>query len=108
MVETALTEMMTMSYIKRKRINKAEVELMKSSLDPMRTKVTYDYSSLGNNLPKEAFVTEEYLGGYKTILGSEAVQRMDLYSRYETSNDNRFYKALFMIQRLRDGNKPAV
>ena len=45
MVETALTEMITLSYIKRKRINKAEVELMKETMSPLQ----YENPLTGSN-----------------------------------------------------------
>ncbi len=108
MTEIALTEIVTMSYIKRKRINKAEVELIKGTLDPLKLREVTEYSNRENLPVDKIVIRNEYVSGYKTELTADAVQRMDLYSRYETSNDNRFYKALFMIQKLREGNSPTV
>lgn len=87
--EEMLLERIAVAYIKLKRVGIAEAEFMKEVLDPSHSKF--------DNLHFDG----DYVG-YKPKMSSEKMQKLALlYSRYETSAENRFYRALSQFTALR-------
>ena len=87
-------------YLKLFRAAKAENEFMRSTLNPRRIKNMLDLDSL------DQVVSE----GYTPTVNQEAVSKLsDTYLRYETTVENRLYKALHELQRvqaIRKGERP--
>ena len=87
LVEEILVERLTVAYIKMARVSRAENELMKSALDP--TIGISEYS-----------VYEKL--GYQAVLASDKVALLsDVYSRYETAVEKRFYRAMNTLNELK-------
>lgn len=76
------------------RVAKAETELMKSALKPTQ------YTSM---IDLEVFETEE---GYKPTITRNHIEMLsNYYSRYETSIENRMYKAINKLLELKKDGK---
>ena len=88
LVEEILVERLTVAYIKMARVSRAESELMKSALDP-----TIGYG--------DGITVYEKLG-YQAVLASDKVTLLsDVYSRYETAVEKRFYRAMNTLNELK-------
>ena len=88
--------MATTSVVKNNRINKAEVEVMKNRLDPERMEQTG--GEVFEDLCERVFTQ---VGGYKQILNGMTIESLLTYSRYQTANENRFYKAIFALRSIK-------
>jgi len=90
-VETLLVERIATSYIKLFRLAKAEGEHIKATIHPDEKHWKFD-------CPADAYTPQ---------ITSEAMQSLsNVYARYETTVENRLYKALHeleRIQRMRKG-----
>lgn len=85
-LEEMCIEIIVNNYIKINRIQKAELENMKAILDPT---IEFDF---------ELLVHKQ---GYVPSVSTGDLQVLDLYSRYQTSAENRIYKAIMMLKSLK-------
>ena len=86
-LEEIILERIAVAYIKLVRASKAEAEFMMTVLNPT---VEFGLKPLYEKL------------GYEPILKAQQVELLDtMYSRYETSAENRFYKSLEKLLELR-------
>jgi hypothetical protein len=85
-LEDMCIEMPVNNYVKLYRINKAEKEKMKEILNP-----STEYGEMS---------TIE-IEGYIPKVESKDVEVLDVYNRYQTSAENRMYKAMVMLKRLK-------
>lgn len=99
-LEKVLVDRIGVYYLKLYRVAKAENEFMRSTLDPRVVIDTLASMGLGVVVQKE---------GYQPVVGLEAVEKLSgTYLRYETTIENRLYKALHELQRVqaaRNGEK---
>lgn len=107
-LESILVEKIAVYYIKFCRIAKAENEMVKSSLNPSseRTKkeILADFQSGDYDIiPLIEVPTTK--GGYSPKLGYQYISKIESYSRYETSVENRMYKAIKELERLQERRK---
>lgn len=79
--------MIVNNYIKLFRINKGETERMKMMLDP-----TIEFGIAPLTLKD----------GYEPVATAEAVTSLEAYSRYQTTAENRIYKAIMMLKALKN------
>lgn len=87
-IEEIIIERITISYLKLMRINKAEAEAIKSSLDPTEY-INSDFS-----------IEEK---GYTPKVSEQCVTSLSsVYSRYETTTENRLYKAINKLLELKN------
>lgn len=87
-IEEILVERLVVAYIKMARISRAENELMKSAMDP--------------TIPFGEGVSYYERVGYKVVLPSDKVALLsDVYARYETSIEKRFYKAMNALNEIK-------
>lgn len=104
-VETLLVERVAVHYIKLFRIQRAETEYMKSQLDPRQVHVEGGFQLLSIGEPEVVVVDNQ---GYTSKITGEDMEHMaNSFGRYETSVENKLYKALHeleRIQRLRNGD----
>ena len=85
-VEQVLVERIAVCYLRLYRSGKAEQEFMQSKFDP---------SVIDSAL-------HQIEGGYVSTLGYEDVGHLNtVYLRYETTIENRMYKAIHELERLR-------
>jgi hypothetical protein len=89
-IEKILLERIVLSKVKLDRITKAESEIIKEGIDP---KITKDPSA-----PWESVVSK----GYSPTIKYDSIAKLDLYSRYETQAENRMYKAIHMLNVMRN------
>lgn len=90
-IEEMLIERITISYIKLMRITKAESEAIKKSTTPSGlSNLDYPIGQQGY-LPK---VTEQCITSLSSV-----------YSRYETTAENRLYKAMNKLLELKQNGK---
>ncbi|HUD03114.1 MAG TPA: hypothetical protein VMR46_03860 [Candidatus Paceibacterota bacterium] len=95
-LERILVDRIGVYYLKLYRAAKAENEYMRSTLNPRRVHIEDPFANFG--MTGKAIVDNE---GYTPIVGLEAVAKLsDTYLRYETTIENRLYKALHELQRL--------
>jgi hypothetical protein len=88
LVEEILVERLTVAYIKMARVSRAENELMKGAMDP--------------TIPFGEGVSYYERVGYKMVLPSDKVTLLsDVYARYETAVEKRFYKAMWTLNELK-------
>lgn len=88
LVEEILVERLVVAYIKMARISRSENELMKSAMDP--------------TVPFGEGVSYYERIGYKVVLPSDKVTLLsDVYARYETAAEKRFYKAMYALNELK-------
>ena len=86
-LEVMCLEIIVTNYIKLFRINKAETERMKMMLDPT---IEFGISPL----------TER--DGYEPVATVDAIASLDVYSRYQTTAENRIYKAIMILKTLKN------
>ena len=90
-IESIIIERIALAYIKLLRVNKAELELIKSALNPTIVK---DLIS---------FEFQEVKPGYVPQITQNNIDALsNIYSRYETSIENRLYKAIDKILELQN------
>jgi hypothetical protein len=105
-IERVLIERIAIYYLKLFRVQKAETEYMKSQLDPRIT-----VTSGGINIDPEGLLGETVVinKGYKPTITDDDIQKlMEIYSRYETTIENRLFRAIHeleRVQRLRKGER---
>ena len=113
-IETMLVERITLLYIKLFRTQKAETEFVKSVLDPHLEHVEggnfVRFIDLdGKTEPEKVVVDNE---GYEPKVPSESIDHIaQVFGRYETTLENRLYKAMHeleRLQRLRKGDAVAA
>jgi hypothetical protein len=78
-----LLERIVLSYIKLYRISKAEKEIVQSFLYP-------EYSRL-DPINRKAHIPK---------IHEREIPKLEIYSRYETTTENRMYKAIAMLTNL--------
>lgn len=102
-MEKLLVERIAVHYVKLFRIQKAETEYMKSRLDPRQVHLEGGFQLMSIGEPEEVVDYE----GYIPKIGGEDIEYMaSSFGRYETSVENKLYKALHeleRLQRLRNG-----
>lgn len=91
LIEEILVERIATCYIKLYRLAKAETEHIKNAIHP--TDINFDWSTSD---------------GYSPKVGSKFVEGLvNIYARYESTIENRMYKALHeleRVQRMRNGD----
>jgi hypothetical protein len=88
LIEEILVERLTVAYVKLARVSRAENELMKSAMDP--------------TIPFGEGVSYYEKIGYKVVLPSDKVTLLsDVYARYETAVEKRFYRAMNTLNELK-------
>lgn len=93
--EQIFVERIAISYLRLFRIQKAETEYIKSQLNPKVTKELY-------NIDSEEVISD----GYTPKIGSEGVEKLlNIYARYETTIENRFFRALHELERAQKVRK---
>ncbi len=91
-IEAIVIERIALAYIKLLRVNKAEIELIKSALNPTTVKELV------------SFEFHETIPGYEPQISKESIETLStIYSRYETSIENRLYRAIDKILELKNG-----
>jgi hypothetical protein len=86
-LETMCIEIIVTNYIKLFRINKAETERMKMTLDPT---IEFGIAPLTTR------------DGYEPVVSADTVSSLEVYSRYQTTVENRIYKAIMMLKTLKN------
>lgn len=95
--ERILVERATIYYLKLFRVQKAEQEYMKATLNPRVVKTHGVPSAYDLGLLKDEVVNE----GYVPQLTHEHIQKLsDVYSRYEITLENRLLKVIHELERL--------
>ena len=103
-IEQILIERVAIHYLKLFRVQKAETEYMKSTLNP-RVVTNEMYSVLKNLNGKEEVLNE----GYAPKVGSVVIEKLNgTYARYETINENRLFRALHELQRVQELRKGSL
>lgn len=100
-IESILIEQIAIDYVKLARVNKAEAELMLSSINPHIEKSSYD------TFIEETKTIRTVREGYIPSVKSETLSKLDLYSRYETTTRNRMLKTIFMLQNIVRSREPS-
>lgn len=91
-IEAIVIERIALAYTKLLRVNKAEIELIKSALNPTIVKELI------------SFEFQETIPGYEPQISKESIETLsNIYSRYETSIENRLYRAIDKILELKNG-----
>lgn len=91
-IEAIVIERIALAYTKLLRVNKAEIELIKSALNPTIVKELIN------------FEFHETITGYEPQISKESIETLStIYSRYETSIENRLYRAIDKILELKNG-----
>lgn len=107
-LESLLLERIAIHYVKLRRVAKAEQEFVRSVLNPRKvTRVRTDSLAVFEHglATYEDTVENE---GYTPQMSAEAVERLcGVYARYETSIENRFFRAIRELRELRAA-KPAA
>lgn len=101
--EDILIERIALYYLKLYRVQKTETEYMKAKLDPHIIEAT-GFPNLSEAMMKNEVVNEGYI---PQITEEDVLQLVSVYSRYETTIENRLYKAIHELQRMqaiRKGN----
>ncbi len=106
-IEEILVERIAIYYLKLFRIGKAEKELLLERLRPAKTKIVVLQKATGlidfndgvfQDKIKEIVISPAYISQIKT----EDIEKiLDIYSRYETTIENRLYKTLHELERMR-------
>ena len=94
--EEILIERIALYYLKLFRVQKTETEYMKSKLNPHVIKAT-GFPNINELMMKNEVVNEGYI---PTITNEDVLQLIGVYSRYETTIENRLYKAVHELQRI--------
>lgn len=105
--EQILVERIAIYYLKLFRVQKTETEFMKSKLDPRYVK------EVGFPNPLDSFIKYEVVneGHTPTVTEDNVLHLMGTFTRYETTLENRFYRAIHeleRIQRFRKGEHVAA
>lgn len=88
LLEQILTERIALHYLKLYRVSKAEAEHIRSFLEPTEM---VDFG--------DALIVKE---GYKPLLDDVGVEKLlSIYSRYETTIENRLYRAMKELRESR-------
>lgn len=99
-LEVGLVERIAVGFIRLFRVGKAEGEFMKSTLDPVNIRRINSLANDGLEYLSHEFETVE-ITGYRPEITKEAIQDLDhILLRYETSIENKIYKAIHELQRL--------
>lgn len=97
-VEQILVERIAVSYLKLFRAQKAETEYMKSNLNPHYES---SYGSIEIN-----YTPRVIRKGYKPKIIDEQIEKLsNIYGRYETTLENRFFRALHELERAQRARK---
>lgn len=114
-MELILVERIALHYIKLFRIQKAETEMMKSIFNPRKVRIEGGFKPNrlhpvdGTWEPERVVVDNE---GYTPKVKSETIDySAQVFGRYETTVENKLYKALHeleRLQRLRKGDSVAA
>ncbi|MBI4098206.1 MAG: hypothetical protein HY426_04175 [Candidatus Levybacteria bacterium] len=99
-LETNLVERIAICCVRLFRVAKAEGEFMRSILDPFTIKRT---NLLNDNVVDQIFKEFEKVevSGYESTITPEVIDTLDqTLLRYETSIENKMYKAIHELQRL--------
>ncbi len=89
-LEEILIERISVAYIKLLRVAKAEAELMKTAIDP---------TIVSKLLDLDTFKERD---GYKPVVTTSHMEYLSsYYARYETSIENRMYKAINKLLELK-------
>lgn len=99
--EDILIERIALYYLKLYRIQKTETEYMKSKLDPRVVEST-GFPNLNEVMMKNEVVNEGYT---PQVTQDDVLQLIGVYSRYETTIENRLYKAIHELQRMQSIRK---
>lgn len=92
-IEEMLVERVAVNYVKLFRLQKSETEYLKSVFDPRIVRLNNDATDL---------MTTVVAKGYTPKLPDTAIERLSsTYSRYETTIENRLYRALHELERIR-------
>ena len=91
-LEKMTLERIVLSYIKLARIGRAESELMLKELTPEVVKGYMEPLKCGEVIQK----------GYVPEVSLDVASKLDIYSRYETSAENRMYKAIAVLMNLKN------
>lgn len=95
-IEKILLERIAVNYLKLFRVQKTETEYLKSRLNPRIVK--------SNGLPdiNEMMMKNEVVNeGYTPQITDEDIQPLvGIYSRYETTIENRLYRAIHELERV--------
>lgn len=99
-LETMLVERMALCYLRLYRLAKAEHEFMRSRLHPFQiikhNPVEEDFQRLTEHVEKWEYT------GYQPRLGIESIRELEhVLLKYDTTIENKLYKALHELQRLR-------
>lgn len=87
-IEEILVERIAINYLKLFGLQKAETEFINSQLNPRIIKNILD------------FVDEAVSEGYTPKIGSESVEKLaEIYARYETTIENRLFRAIHELER---------
>lgn len=96
-LETLIVERIATHFVKLKRVTKAEGEYIRSILDP-----TSFQHKIDPELQKMVDGMGTLHSGYVPKVNADAVEKLlNVYNRYETSIENRFYKAIRELRELR-------
>lgn len=101
-MEDILVDRIIVCYVKLWRTQKAEAEFIESRLHPRVVRDDDTFSAIMSGEFGQIVESE----GYIPKLSCDTVVTLaDTYSRYETSIENRLYRALHEMERLRTMNK---
>lgn len=102
-IEAMLVERIAIHYIKLYRVQKSETEYMKSCLDPRKTHIEGGFELIPIGEPEVLVIDNE---GYTPRLDSSSLTEMaNVFGRYETTVENKLYKALHELERMQRTRK---
>ena len=81
-LQELMVEIIASDTIRLQRISKAESEAIKESIGASKSELKFSEHS------------------YIPDLSSKAIERLDLYSRYQTATENRIFRALLILRQL--------
>jgi hypothetical protein len=88
-IQNMMVERIAVAYLRLYRLAKAEKEYIVETLHPSEVKIYLDWDTKD---------------GYSSLVGHEVVEIMfSTFSRYETSIENRFYRAIKELRDLKNG-----
>lgn len=102
--EDILTERIALYYLKLYRIQRTETEYMKSRLDP-RVVESRGFPNLNEAMMKNEVINEGYT---QQITEEDVLKLSGVYTRYETTIENRLYKAVHELQRMQSIRKGLI
>ncbi len=96
-IEKMLLERIATSYVKLRRVAKAEKEFIQSVMDPhivAEEPISPELSFMHTVVKRKGYIPQ---------VGDEAVNRLlSVYGRYETNLENRFYRAIHELREQRE------